>query len=136
MSYHICTPCNDFNIYIIQDALFLNHQVSRPAHYVYVIIDLTLLLCNVGVYFELNGERYDNNSMVNILAIGIGNSALLCKTNKQDCCGTVPNRLGEFYYPHGGQVSIYITGDGFYCNRGHQVIRLNRRDGISSPTGS
>ena len=95
MSYHICTPCNDFNIYIIQDALFLNHQVSRPAHYVYVIIDLTLLLCNVGVYFELNGERYDNNSMVNILAIGIGNSALLCKTNKQDCCGTVPNRLGR-----------------------------------------
>ena len=50
----------------------------------------------IGVYFELKGERYVNNSMVNILAIGEGDNALLCKTNKQDCCGTVPNRFGEF----------------------------------------
>ena len=89
----------------------------------------------IGVYFELKGERFDNNSVVNILAVGEGSSALLCKTNKQDCCGTVPNRFGEFYYPHGARVSIYITGDGFYRNRGNQMIRLNRRDGISSPTG-
>ena len=58
------------------------------------------------------------------------------KANKRDCCSTVPNRLGEFYYPHGGRVSIYITGDGFYRNRRNQMIRLNRRDGVSSPTGT
>ena len=73
--------------------------------------------------------------MVNILAIGEDSSALLCKINKQDCCGTLPNRFGEFYYPHGAHVSIFITGDGFYHNRGNQMIRLNRRDDVSSPTG-
>lgn len=87
------------------------------------------------MYFELEGERYDNNSVVSIHAIGEGSNALLCKTNKQDCCGTVPNRFGEFYYPNGTRVSIYISGDGFYRNRGNQVIRLNRRDGVSSPAG-
>ena len=87
------------------------------------------------MYFELGGERYDNNSAVNILAIGEGSSALLCKTNKQDCCGTVPDRFGEFYYPDGTRVSIFLSGDGFYRNRGNQMIRLNRKDGVSSPTG-
>ena len=89
----------------------------------------------IGVYFELKGEVYDNNSMVNILAIGEGDDALLCKTNKQDCCGTVPNRFGEFYYPNGVRVSINSARHGFYRNRGDQVIRLNRRDGITIPTG-
>lgn len=87
------------------------------------------------MYFELEGERYDNNSAVNILAIGEGSNALLCKTNKQDCCGTVPNHFGEFYYPDGAHVSIFLSGDGFYRNRGNQMIRLNRKDGVSSPTG-
>ena len=73
--------------------------------------------------------------MVNILAIGEGDNALLCKTNKQDCCGTLPNRFGEFYYPNRARVPIYGAGEGFYRNRGNQVIRLNRRDGVSSPTG-
>ena len=73
--------------------------------------------------------------MVNILAIGEGDNALLCKTNKRDCCGTVPNRFGEFFYPNGARVPINNAGEGFYRNRGNQLIRLNRRDGISSPTG-
>ena len=89
----------------------------------------------IGVYFELKGEVYDNNSMVSILAIGEGDNALLCKTNKQDCCGTVPNRFGEFYYPSGVRVSINSAGQGFYRDRGDQLIRLNRRDGITIPTG-
>ena len=87
------------------------------------------------MYFELKGNRYDNNSAINILAIGEGDNALLCKTNKQDCCGTVPNRFGEFYYPNGVQVPIRGAEQGFYRNRGDQLIRLNRRDSTSSPTG-
>ena len=75
-----------------------------------------ILSLSLDVYFELKGERYYNNSVVNILAIGEGSSALLCKTNKQDCCGTLPNRFGEFYYPHGAYVLICITGDDFYRN--------------------
>ena len=89
----------------------------------------------LGVHFELKGKIYGNNSIVNIFTIGEGNSALLCKTNKQDCCGIVPNRFGEFYYPQGVRVPINNAGQGFYRDRGDQLIRLNRRVDTSSPTG-
>ena len=89
-----------------------------------------------GVYFELKGQVLANNSVVIIDTIGENNDALLCMTNKESCCGTLPNRLGEFYYPNGDQVPIRKLGQGFYRNRGDQLIRLNRRNGIMSPTGS
>ena len=62
--------------------------------------------------------------------------ALICRTDEMDCCGTIPNRFGQFYYPHGDQVPIKSTDHGFYCNRGDQMIRLNRREGADSPTGT
>ena len=88
-----------------------------------------------GVYFELRGETYANNSVVNIVDIGEGESALLCKTNRESCCGTPPNRAGEFYFPSGIQVLIRKSGQGFYRDRSTQQIRLNRRQGVNSPTG-
>ena len=63
------------------------------------------------------------------------NGALVCRTDKVDCCHTVPNRFGQFYYPSGNQVPIKSAGQGFYRNRGDQMILLNRREGATSPTG-
>ena len=88
----------------------------------------------VGVYFELNGKVYNNNSFVSINDIGEGDHALLCKTDKVECCGN-PNRFGEFFYPGGSRVPIKKSNQGFYRNRDKQQIRLNRRIGIVSPTG-
>lgn len=66
-------------------------------------------------------------------------SGLICKTDKVDCCGTVPNRHGQFYYPNGLQVPIRSVsaraGHGFYRDRGAQEIRLNRREEGIPPTG-
>ena len=42
---------------------------------------------------------------------------------------------GEFYYPNGIKVPIAKQQQGFYRNRGEKVIRLNRRDGTTSPIG-
>ena len=67
--------------------------------------------------------------------IGEGRSALLCKTDKLDCCHIPPNRYGQFYYPDGGQVPIRAEQQGFYRNRGEQLIRLNKRKGMESPPG-
>ena len=89
----------------------------------------------IGVYFELNGVMYTNNSAVLLSEVGEGENALLCKTNKEDCCGTPPNRFGEFYYPNDIKVPIAKEQQGFYRNRGEKVIRLNRRDGTISPIG-
>ena len=89
----------------------------------------------IGVYFELNGVMYMNNSAAPLSEVGEREKALLCKTNKEDCCGTPPNRFGEFYYPSDNKVPIAKEQQGFYRNRGEKVIRLNRRDGTISPTG-
>ena len=91
---------------------------------------------DVGVYFILGGQFFGNNSRVSMDRVGQGeDGALICRTNKMDCCGTIPNRFGQFYYPHGDQAPIKSAGCGFYCNRGDQVIRLNQREGATSPTG-
>ena len=78
---------------------------------------------------------YTNNSAVSLSEVGEDKNALLCKTKKEDCCGTPPNRFGEFYYPNGTKVPIAKQQQGFYRNRGNKVVRLNRRDGTTSPTG-
>ena len=95
--------------------------------------DINIL--SLGVYFEINGKVYLNNSAIPLVEVGEGESALYCKTDKELCCGTPPNVFREFYYPNGVQVPVARQQQGFYRNRGEQIIRLNRREGITSPTG-
>ena len=78
---------------------------------------------------------YSNNSVLSLNDVGEGASALLCKTNLSNCCKSVPFRFGQFYYPDGEKVPIRSGSSGFYRDRGDQEIRLNRRDGITSPAG-
>ena len=88
-----------------------------------------------SVYFELNGKVYLNYSIIFLLEVGENENALLCKTDLVTCCGTQPNRFGEFHYPSGETVSVKKAERGFYRNRGDQVVRLNRREGVTSPAG-
>ena len=88
-----------------------------------------------SVYFELNGKVYLNNSVIFLSEVGENENALLCKTDLVTCCGTQPYRFGEFHYPSGETVSVRKAERGFYRNRGAQVVRLNRREGVTSPTG-
>lgn len=79
---------------------------------------------------------YINNSVVLLTEVGEGaEGALLCKTNLINCCGTATNRHGEFYYPNGTRVPTKGFQAGFYRNRGDQIIRLNRREGVMAPVG-
>ena len=104
------------------------------------MIDLTCMVIvwynNItGVYFEVNGVIYPNNSVVSLSHIGTDSNALHCYTNKQGCCGTFGMRYGEFYYPNGTAVSIEGDKNDMYRNRGDQFIRLNRRI-LASDTAS
>ena len=74
----------------------------------------------IGVYFELNRVVYMNNSAVSLSEVGEGENALLCKTNKEECCETRPNQFGEFYYPSDIEVPIAREQQGFYHNRGER----------------
>ena len=93
------------------------------------------MLSHAGVYFELNGNVYTNNSNVNMGEIGFGKNALLCKTDLENCCATFPNKAGKFIYPNGVQVPTRHFGHAFYLDRGPQQIRLNQRKGIKATTG-
>ena len=90
---------------------------------------------HAGVYFIHNGQIYLNNSKISLQLIGENEDALICKTDLVECCGTRPNRFGEFYYPNGVRVPIRIRSNGFYRNRGKQEIRLHRNVGFVTPTG-
>ena len=88
-----------------------------------------------SVYFELNGKVYLNYSIISLLEVGENENALLCKTDLVTCCVTQSNRFGRFHYPSGETVLVKKAERGFYRNRGAQVIRLNRREGVTSPAG-
>ena len=100
------------------------------------LISLLLLHNYTGVYFTLAGQFFPNNSVLSLSEVGEGGGALLCKTNLMNCCGTVPNCFGQFYYPNGVMVPINSRANGFYRNRGDQIVRLNHREGITSPKGT
>ena len=71
--------------------------------------------------------------------IGEGNTAaLLCHTNKTNCCTNEmgQTRAGEWYFPNGTSVGVEgASQDEFYRNRGTQVVRLNHRQGTPTERG-
>ena len=83
----------------------------------------------------LGDRMYFENDVVLITDIGEGDNALLCVTEYEDCCNAQITVAGEFYYPDGSIVGVRASGDSLYRNRGDQLIRLNRRNGATSPLG-
>ena len=95
--------------------------------------------CNTaGLGFNLKGELYSNNSIVNITDIGSDTNALYCFTNRSGCCrGSDGGANGEWFFPDGSQIDengIISTLD-FSRNRGPSVVLLNRRNNAMEPTG-
>ena len=84
---------------------------------------------------SLRGQSIANNSYVDVDDIGEDENALLCHTNKIDCC-RYPNRAGEWYFPNGTRVGIVGgSSDDFYRDRGTQIVRLNHRIGSFTARG-
>lgn len=51
------------------------------------------------VFFEINGNIYLNNSDLPLSEVGECENALYCNTDKEDCCGNPPNRVGNSTIP-------------------------------------
>ena len=99
---------------------------------VYVAVYLyNKVYCNIhsfAVLIFLRGTEYGNNSLVRAEDIGNNNEALTCSTDYRPCCGTPPNRYGEWYYPNDTKVRPVGSGDILYRNRlDNGTVRLNRR---------
>ena len=85
---------------------------------------------------------YTNNSAIQITEIGetntTSNTGLQCITDRMPCCGTPPNRFGEWYFPDEVTVpSIVGAPTTFYRNRGDDgTVNLNRLNtNVFTPTG-
>ena len=82
----------------------------------------------------LDGQTYPNNSVFFMTDIGEDDMALMCVTDRVQCCQAA-NRAGEWLYPNNTLVPTSDAGMNFYRDRGSQVVRLHRRNNALSPTG-
>ena len=88
-----------------------------------------MLATESGVSLTLNGTSIAANSYVDVDDIGEGDDALLCHTDRFNCC-TSPNTAGQWYFPNRSIVKIEGLSppeNVFFRNRGQSVVRLNRR---------
>ena len=94
----------------------------------WLVFSMVMLVFGYFSGMFLNGQLIANNSIVLLRNIGVGDAgALLCTTDRTACCGTHPNRFGQWYYPDGLMVPTDAVGQPYYRNRGEMLIRLNRR---------
>ena len=90
--------------------------------------------------FQLNGERYGNNSIVDPNDIGEDERGLFCLTDQLDCCrGGMFGTRGRWFDEQGVELESRDSSrgtDGFYDNRGVSTVRLNRVSvGVSNFAG-
>ena len=91
----------------------------------------------ITVKFSLRGTYYGNNTLVRMEDIGENSEALICSTDLRPCCGSIPNRYGEWYYPNSSNVRTYNSGDTLYRNRlDDGTVRLHRRSGTTLPNAN
>ena len=95
---------------------------------------------SAAVHVILRGRVYSNNSDILITDIGEGENALLCLTSLIQCCrdSDTPSGeevLGRWLYPNGSTIGEMSKGEDFYTDRGSSVVRLNRRNNVTSPSG-
>ena len=83
--------------------------------------------------FFLNGRLLPNNSIVLLREIGEGSSALLCLTDRVQCCSYAEGRLGLWRSPDGDVQQD--TSAGIYTIRGFSSLLLNRKSSTMMPTG-
>ena len=92
-----------------------------------------------GVYLSLRETVYDSNDDISITDIGTtSNTGLQCITDRMPCCGTQPNRFGEWLFPSGTTVPGPLGNPtSFSRTRGDDgTVNLNRLNAnIFTPTG-
>ena len=94
------------------------------------------------------GDSFPINGAIDINRIGEGypgvsiteEGALLCNTDDSTCCSGVLNPngggRGEWYLPgETGAIPSPSGGGNFYRTRALMVLRLNRRNSVTTPTG-
>ena len=106
----------------------LHHKVS---HALLSQAKSIIYFCTlVGVGFILNGAMRENNSVVAWTEIGEGADALMCLTDKTDCCdSTEPIGASSWYHPIGGTISHTMSNEPYYQTYRKSSILLEHQSG-------
>ena len=104
---------------------------------IYHICELILhnyCIFSSGLSIEFMGVT---NTAIAITEVGEADNAVLCRTDLTTCCGDGEGetRQGHWRYPNGILVANRGSGDDIYRDRETMVVRLNRRNSATTPTG-
>ena len=85
----------------------------------------------------LNGQIIPSGGDVVITDVGEGAGALMCMTDRTDCCtfNESSHRRGEWIFPDGSLVGVSDGGGDIYRNRRNQLVLLHRRNNALEPLG-
>ena len=93
------------------------------------------------VFGYLGTVSYSNNSVVNLIDIGLNDNALFCYTNLSTCCRGDDNPItglqGSWMFPQGNAVGRLSLSDNieFSRNRSERAVVLHRGISAAGPTG-
>ena len=96
--------------------------IATPSYYCIIIAE--------GVTLMLRGGAIADDGYVDADQIGLRSNALMCHTNKTDCCGHPFDRAGHWYFPNGTQVDSYTNNileanyQFYFRDRRNSVVRL------------
>ena len=77
-----------------------------------------------------------NEERVSLTQLGVGdNGALLCNTDKRDCCDSTSGTQGHWKFPNESAVGARAAGGDLYTSSGEGVVRLHRRNNATTPIG-
>ena len=120
----------------MQPLVFQEVSQLFPKLPVYLVIiigsksKLTFAISDIG--FLLNGKHYNNNSVVSSTDIGDSASALLCLTDNVTCCS---DSDANWYLPSSETVQSTSYTDPIYLVRERNVVRLNKKNNATLPSG-
>ena len=67
--------------------------------------------------------------------IGEGETALLCSTDREDCCTDEPSIAGKWFLPNGTKVSSTTDTQSLHITFGNQTVGLNVTNSPELPIG-
>ena len=113
-----------------------NRATTRPTGQSSLFLHLYIMYMHFFFCTEIGffhaGNLLPLNSIVLLSDIGLDSEALFCLTDNSACC---TNNRGAWRFPSGTDVSRNSGSSDFYFSRGSGFLRLNRRSGITEPTG-
>ena len=121
-------------IILLAAVLSQNEVYAKGLKFTNAIPSYYLLTLNVaeGVTLMLKGADIADDGYVDADEISIRYNALICHTNKTDCCQDPPHRAGHWYFPNGTQIDSYTnliedmhSFHFYFRDRRSSVVRLN-----------